>query len=53
MILPDEYISKASKAMHDVGGSHDAERLVLAAERRHRGEIDDAEFRSVVAELSA
>ncbi len=38
--------------MHDDTGPSDAERLVVAAEQRQRGEIDDAEFRRIAAELN-
>jgi len=37
--------------VEDADGPPDAERLVVAAERRQRGEIDDVEFRAEAAEF--
>jgi uncharacterized membrane protein len=45
-------LRRSTAATHDANGSDDAERLVVAAERRQRGEIDDVEFRSVVAQIA-
>jgi len=45
-------LQRSTAVTHDTNGSGDAERLVVAAERRQRGEIDDVEFSSVVAQVA-
>ena len=44
-------IGRAGEVLPDADASPGAERLVDAAERRQRGEMDDDEFRAVVAGL--
>lgn len=45
-------LRRSVSTVGDIDGPSDAERLVVAAERRQRGEIDDDEFRRVVAEVT-
>jgi len=44
-------LRQSTSTVSDHDGPPDAERLVVAAERRQRGEIDDVEFRAEVAEI--
>jgi uncharacterized membrane protein len=44
-------LRSSTAAVADVAGPSDAERLVVAAERRQGGEIDDEEFCRVAADI--